>query len=109
MPIYEYQCGDCGSISSELIMKPEHEAEVRCRLCESGQVKRVLSRCVVHKTEAQRLDDFNPSKPRGDDFYKDDRNVGLWAQKRMKSLGVDLGGHMDEIVDKARSGKILDA
>jgi hypothetical protein len=34
--------------------------------------------------------------------------VGLWAKKRMRELGVDLGPKMDEIVEKGRTGKILD-
>jgi hypothetical protein len=54
------------------------------------------------------LSSFDTSKARGDDFYKDSRNVGLWAKKRMKELGVDLGSKMDEIVEKGRTGKILD-
>ena len=108
MPIYEYQCEACGGITSALILKPGEEKDVRCRTCDHDRLTRVLSRCVVHKTEAQRVAEFDPRSSKGDAFYKDDRNVGLWAQKRMSRLGVDLGPQMDQIVDKARSGKILD-
>jgi hypothetical protein len=51
---------------------------------------------------------FDTSKPREDDFYKDSRNIGLWAKKKMREMGVDLGSKMDEIVEKGRTGKILD-
>jgi hypothetical protein len=34
--------------------------------------------------------------------------VGLWAEKRVKELGVGLGPGFDETVEKARCGKILD-
>jgi hypothetical protein len=54
------------------------------------------------------LANFDTSRHRGDEFYKDSRNVGLWAKKRMKEMGVDLGSKMDEIVEKGRTGKILD-
>jgi hypothetical protein len=54
------------------------------------------------------LADFDTSKPRGDDFYRDSRNVGLWTKKRMRQLGVDLGPKLDEIVEKGRTGKILE-
>jgi hypothetical protein len=54
------------------------------------------------------LTNFDTSRPRGDDFYKDSRNVGLWAKKRMKELGVDLGPKMDEIVERGRTRKILE-
>jgi hypothetical protein len=54
------------------------------------------------------LTNFDTSKPRGENFYKDSRNIGLWAKKRMRELGVDLGPKMDEIVERGRTGKILD-
>ena len=108
MPIYEYQCKSCGRITSALILKPEEEEAMRCRHCQDHRLLRVLSRVVLHKTESQRLDEFDARAPRDDSFYKDDRNVGLWAKKRVKELGVDLGPSLDETIEKARSGKILD-
>jgi hypothetical protein len=54
------------------------------------------------------LANFDTSKLKGDEFYKDSRNVGLWAKKRMRELGVDLGPKMDDIVERGRTGKILD-
>jgi putative FmdB family regulatory protein len=108
MPIYEYQCKSCGKITSALILKPSEEKKVRCRSCKGDRLFRVLSRVVVHKTEGQRLDEFNTKSRQDDSFYKDDRNIGLWAKKRVKELGVDLGPSLDETIEKARSGKILD-
>jgi hypothetical protein len=34
--------------------------------------------------------------------------VGLWAKKRVQELGVDLGPKFDEVVERARTGKILE-
>jgi hypothetical protein len=81
---------------------------VNCSFCRSKNVKRVLSSFSVHQTEESRLSDFDPSKPQGFDFYKDSRNVGLFAKKKMRDLGVHLGSKMDEIIEKGRTGKILD-
>ncbi len=58
-------------------------------------------------TEASRVADFDPSKPRDESFYRDSRNVGLWAKKRAQQMGVDLGTKFDETVEKARSGKLI--
>ncbi len=82
--------------------------EVTCRFCGSRRVTRLLSSFRVHQTDESRLSDFDTSKPRGDNFYRDSRNIGLWAKKRTRELGVDLGPKMDEIIEKGRSGKILD-
>jgi hypothetical protein len=69
---------------------------------------RLLSRFAYHQGETSRLNDFDTSVPRDESFYRDSRNVGLWAKKRAKEMGVDLGSQFDETVEKARSGKILD-
>jgi putative FmdB family regulatory protein len=108
MPIYEYQCNQCKKGFSELLLNVREIEKVACRFCHSSNVTKLLSVFSVHQTEESRLADFDTSKPKGEGFYKDSRNVGLWAKKRMKELGVDLGPKMDEIVEKGRTGKILD-
>ena len=107
MPIYEYQCKSCGRITSALILRSKDEKEVQCSQCQGDHLVRVLSRVFFRKTEAQRLDEFDTNAPRDDSFFNDDRNVGLWAKKRVKELGVDLGPGLDETIEKARTGKIL--
>jgi len=108
MPIYEYQCKECGSVTTAIVLKPEKEKDISCSHCDSKNLSRLVSRFALHRTEAQRLDEFDTKAPQDDSFYKDDRNVGLWAKKRAKELGADLGSDFDETVERARSGKILD-
>ena len=54
------------------------------------------------------MEAFDPRKSRDDSFYKDSRNIGLWAKKRAQEMGVDLGPKFDEVVEKARTGKVLE-
>ena len=109
MPIYEYHCRACGKNQS-LLFLTQRGATVRppCQYCGVRRLTRLLSRFAYHQTEASRLNDFDTSAPRDESFYRDSRNVGLWAKKRAKDMGVDLGSQVDETVEKARSGKILD-
>jgi len=99
---------ECGCISTALILKPLEEKNLQCVRCRSQRLVRILSHFALHKTEAQRVNEFDFRNRHNDSFYKDDRNVGLWAQKRMKQLGVDLGPILDETIEKARSGKLPD-
>lgn len=108
MPIFEYQCNRCGREFAQLILNSKEEKEVRCKFCKSNDLMKLISSFSVHQAESSRLADFDASKARGDDFYKDSRNIGLWAKKRMKEMGVDLGPKMDEIVERGRTGKILE-
>jgi hypothetical protein len=59
------------------------------------------------ETEASRLSNFDTGRPRDESFYRDSRNVGLWAKKRARELGVDLGSKFDDTVEKARTGKLI--
>jgi len=93
---------------SVLVLRPEDETSLRCSKCGGGALVKVLSRFSIHKTEAQRLKDFDPKAAKEDSFYKDSRNVGLWAKKRLQELGADLGPELDEIVERGRTGKILE-
>jgi putative FmdB family regulatory protein len=108
MPIYEYQCNRCDREFTQLILNPKEVKKIKCKFCNSNDLKKLISSFSVHQTEGSRLANFDTSKPKRDDFYKDSRNIGLWAKKRMKEMGVDLGPKMDEIVERGRTGKILD-
>lgn len=108
MPIYEYQCNKCKREFSQLFLSWKEADSVKCKFCNSENVKRIMSSFSVHQTEESRLAEFDTSKPRGEDFYKDSRNIGLWAKKRLREMGVDLGPKLDEIVERGRTGKILE-
>jgi len=77
MPIYEYECQRCQAISTFLILKKEDTSKVVCKGCGSNQMFQVISRVTYHRSESDRLAEFDPRKPRGEEFYKDSRNVGL--------------------------------
>jgi len=109
MPIYEYSCQACGKSQSILFLSQKDAAtKPRCKYCGARRLKRLLSRVAYHQTEASRLNNLDTSAPHDESFYRDSRNVGLWAKKRAKQMGVDLGSQFEETVEKARSGKIID-
>lgn len=108
MPIYEYECQQCQAISTFLVLKKEDASRVACKGCGSKKMSPVISRVTYHRSESDRLAEFDTRKSPGEEFYKDSRNIGLWAKKRAKELGADLGPKFDEIVESARTGKILE-
>lgn len=108
MPIYEYRCNQCQKEFSQLILNFKKIKKIHCKYCNSRHLTKLLSSFCVHQTEESRLSNLDTSKPKNEGFYKDSRNIGLWAKKRMREMGVDLGHKMDEIIEKGRTGKILD-
>jgi hypothetical protein len=85
----------------------ERKERPACPQCGSTRMRRVMSSFAVVESEASRLSSFDTSKPRDESFYRDSRNVGLWAKKRARDMGVDLGSKFEETVEKARSGKLI--
>lgn len=109
MPIYEYLCNQCGIGFSRLILNSERTIGIKCRNCNSTDNTRLMSCFAIHETEASRLSRFNTTRPSGEGFYKDERNIGLWAKKRMKETGINLP-QVDDFIETCRSngGKLLD-
>jgi putative FmdB family regulatory protein len=50
MPIYEYQCGNCGELSEFIVDGALREQPVTCRVCGSEDMRRVLSRNVIGRS-----------------------------------------------------------
>ncbi|RMG58470.1 MAG: zinc ribbon domain-containing protein [Deltaproteobacteria bacterium] len=105
MPIFEYRCASCGKEFQTIVMPWEKE-NPSCTSCGSRKVRKLISRTHYFRSEADILDNFDTRTPRGLDFYKDPKNIGLWAKKRAKELGADLGPEFDEMVERARDGDL---
>ena len=86
--------------------KPDEETGLRCRHCGSHDLNRLLSRFAIHRTEGERLRELDTGKHPDESYYRDDRNIGLRAKKRLQELGVDLGDSLNEKIEKARTSKL---
>lgn len=103
MPIYEYHCLSCDLQFQILIMNRDQEKDISCPGCGGKKAKRLISRVAYHVSEDDRLAALDSSSPKGDDFYKDTRNIGLEAKKRARRMGVDLGEGFETKLEKLRT------
>jgi len=101
MPIYEYRCEACGRVSSFLLLRVSEEVDPFCKACGSKEVKRIISRVAVLKTEEQRMERLlDPS--RFSDLDENDPASIERAVKRMgRELGDDLGEGFEESMEEA--------
>lgn len=108
MPIYEFRCGSCRRRVEIFTRSVSQPFEAVCDGCGSTDLRRLMPRVAVHRTEADRLAEIDTSTMPSADFYRDSRNIGLYAKKRMAELGMsELMPQVDEIVEKGRSGELL--
>ena len=92
MPIYEYYCDRCKKVSSFLLLRATEEIEPYCKSCNAKDVRRILSRVSVLKSEESRMESLlDPSKLSGLD-ENDPRSV----EKLMKRMGRELGDELGE-------------
>jgi len=101
MPIYEYQCKECGKISEFLLIKTDPTFIPQCKRCKSKKMTRVLSRVKVVRSEESRMESLaDPSKWGGFD-EKDPKSMAKWMKRMGKEMGEDMGEDVDQIVDEA--------
>lgn len=98
MPVFEYQCGDCGRKCSLLIgvvMEPDDEV---CPHCGSRKVERLVSRFRRGRTEDDRLDELA-------DRFETMDEPGSSAETRAalrevgKAMDEDFSDEMEEIYE----------
>ena len=92
MPIYEYRCEACGRVSSFLLLRVSEEVDPYCTTCGSRDVKRIISRVTVLKSEEQRLEGLlDPSK-----FSDLDENDPASIERAVKRMGRELGDELGQ-------------
>ena len=106
MPIYEYRCGSCGQKFSVFVRNVGAGATPACTRCQASDVERVMSSFAYRKSEATRLEESgSPDNPSAD-YYKDPRNIGRWAEKRLAELGQEVPPRVKELIGQAREGEL---
>lgn len=106
MPIFEYRCNSCKKEFAKLILTKDKK--ISCPFCGKSKLTRLFSCFSTFKTESDRLAEIDTKKIPDESYYKHAGNIGLWAKKRAKELGIDLGEKFEEKIEKARNSKIDD-
>ncbi len=92
MPIYEYYCDTCKKVSSFLLLRVSEQIEPYCKKCNGKDVRRILSRVSVIKSEESRMESLlDPNK-----FSDLDENDPRSVEKVMRRMGRELGDEMGE-------------
>lgn len=104
MPIYEYRCQSCGRRIS-LLRSLSDESPPRCTACGSQELKRLISRVAVLRSEESRMESLaDPSTLAGLD-ESDPRSLARWMRKMGRETGGDLGPQFNEMVDRLEAGE----
>jgi len=105
MPIYEYRCGQCRRRFSVLTTIYSAPAAPRCSHCGSDNVRRLVSRVAVVKSEEARLESLADPSTFGDLDENDPRSMARFMRKMSGEMGEDLGPEFNEMVDRLEAGE----
>jgi putative FmdB family regulatory protein len=101
LPIYEYRCADCGKKSTFITLSVSSALEPKCKSCGSADVKKLVSRVAIFRSEESRLEGMaDPSKLSGLD-ENDPKSVARWMKKMGKEMGEDMGEGFEQEIDQA--------
>ncbi|MCX6561234.1 MAG: zinc ribbon domain-containing protein [Candidatus Aminicenantes bacterium] len=101
MPIYEYRCGACGRKSTFVTLSVGAALDPRCQHCGSGEVRKLVSRVAILRSEAGRLEGLDdPSALSGLD-ESDPASMARWMKKMGREMGEEAGPEFEQEIDRA--------
>ena len=89
MPIYEYLCGDCGRISTYLVMNLREAFHPACKRCRGTKMTKLISRVARVRSEESRLESLADPSKLGDIDEKDPASMARWMKHVGKEMGED--------------------
>lgn len=105
MPIYEYYCDACGKTSSFLLLRSDEPIEPYCKACNSKDVKRILSRVAVVRSEEKRMESLLDPAALGGLDENDPRSVERLMKRMGSELGDELGEGFEQEMEEALSSE----
>ncbi len=107
MPIYEYQCRECGQKARKFwrSFTAVDDASLQCPRCGAHGFQRLVSRVAFVRSEDSRLEDLaDPSGLEGLD-EEDPKALGRWLRKMGRELGEEMPPEFDEVIDRLEAGQ----
>ncbi|GJM42034.1 MAG: hypothetical protein DHS20C20_23160 [Ardenticatenaceae bacterium] len=109
MPFYDFQCLACGQHARLQFTYSEYgKVQPVCPHCQSEEMKRLISRIALAKSEDARLGSMMDTDLSGLD-ENDPQSLGKFMRKMGKDMGEDLGDEFNEVVDRLEKGETPDS
>ncbi len=103
MPLFEYRCDGCKRRFTLLVGMTAEQAELRCERCGSRELKKLVSRFSVTRSDDAKLDSLADTA--GNSDPDDPRAVAGWMKQMGREMGEELGDDFGELIDEAYSSE----
>ncbi len=106
MPAYEYRCLDCRKRVSIYQTYAEYGRQpVSCPKCGSANLKRLITRIRVVRSEESRMDSLSGESDWDSVDEEDPRAMARMMRKMGQEMGEDLPPEFGEVVDRMEAGE----
>ena len=106
MPFYDYRCQSCTKAVRLFIAYADYDdAQPHCPVCGSEDLKRLISRITVAKSEDSRLDGMMDDPSLAGLENEDPRALGRFMRKMSNEMGEDMGDEFNEVVGRLEKGE----
>lgn len=106
MPIYEYRCQDCRRRVSLFFRSLSSIPEIpACPRCHGTNLKRIMSRVAVLRSEESHMDDLTDPSGLGDLDENDPKSMARWMRKMSAETGEEMPEEFDEVMGRLESGQ----
>ena len=106
MPIYEYRCPDCRRRVSLFFRSLDSVPEKPvCPRCKGTNLRRLMSRVAVIRSEDSRMDDLTDPSGLGDLDEDDPKSIARWMRKMSAETGEEMPEEFDEVMGRLESGQ----
>jgi putative FmdB family regulatory protein len=99
MPLFEFRCEDCRRRFTLLVGMTAEQKKQECPKCGGANLRKLISRFAVARTEDDMLDQMADPTRMGDP--EDPRAMADWMRRVGREMGEDLGDDFDELVEEA--------
>lgn len=103
MPIYEYVCKECNQVSTFLSLRVSENIEPYCKFCGSKDVKKLISKVAVLRSEEKRIESMLDPSKFSDLDENDPKSIEKFMRRMGKEMGSELGEDFEASLDEALS------
>ncbi len=107
MPIYEYHCPDCRRRVTVFFrtFSAASSETAHCPRCNGSNLRRLVSRVAVLKSEDSRIDNLADSSFMSGLENEDPRALASFMRKMSDEMGEPLDPELTEVVDRLERGE----
>ena len=106
MPTYDFICNKCENRFEVFMTFSEYgKKAVHCTHCESGNVRRRMTKVRIAKSEESRMESVAGDFSGFEGLEDDPKALGKMMRKMGSEMGEELPPEFDDVVDRLESGQ----